>query len=452
MRHLLSLLITLVVFAGCREEGEFPARPITLICPWGAGGGTDLISRQLAFHLEQELGVPVNVINATGGKGVTGHSRGLRASPDGYTITVVTLELNMLPWSMAGVDFTHSNFIPLASVNEDAAALFVRRQAPWRTLAELEQDIAAQPGEFTASGTSRGAAWHVAVVGWLEAHPGLSPGDVRWISSLGAGPSLQELKNGGVHMVCCSLPEARTLLDAGEIRCLGVMSEHVPPAFEASGIRTFREQGTDWALTGWRGLAVRRGTPPQVVDALRTAVLKIVQQPPAGDGSTFGEFMAHERFDFTVRSGDKLIAFLEANDQKFQALLASPAFAAAGDQPFGPMALPHTLAVSLGLVTLCLFARVLTIERSEPDIEQAAAPSPNLFRFLLVIAAVVGYAYAAETAGFLLTMSGILFLLLWLFGTRPRTSLLIALLFTPVVYQLFAHVLRVPLPQGWLGW
>src|SRR5688572_30436687 len=103
--RLFLLCLTAILLAGCGEPEEYPARPITLICPWGVGGGTDLVSRHMALHLEQELGAPVNVINATGGKGVTGHSRGLRAKPDGYTITMITLELNMLPWSMDAVDF-----------------------------------------------------------------------------------------------------------------------------------------------------------------------------------------------------------------------------------------------------------------------------------------------------------------------------------------------------------
>ena len=79
---------------GCRAEGRFPDRPIFLICPWGAGGGTDRVSRQVAALLEQDLGVNVNVVNATGGQGVTGHSRGALARSDGYTMTMMTVELS----------------------------------------------------------------------------------------------------------------------------------------------------------------------------------------------------------------------------------------------------------------------------------------------------------------------------------------------------------------------
>lgn len=68
---------------GCaRQEGDYPNRPVLLISPWAAGGGTDRIARQLAVGLERDLGVPVNVVNATGAAGVTGHTRGALARPD----------------------------------------------------------------------------------------------------------------------------------------------------------------------------------------------------------------------------------------------------------------------------------------------------------------------------------------------------------------------------------
>ena len=87
----LAALPLLLVPAGCQRSDEYPNRPITLICPWSVGGGTDQVSRQAAMLLEQELGVPVNVINATGGAGVTGHQRGALARPDGYTLTMATI-------------------------------------------------------------------------------------------------------------------------------------------------------------------------------------------------------------------------------------------------------------------------------------------------------------------------------------------------------------------------
>ncbi len=78
----LAVLLALSLPA-CAGRRPFPEAPILIVCPWAAGGGTDRVARQLAVLLEQDLGVPVNVVNATGGDGVTGHSRGALARPDG---------------------------------------------------------------------------------------------------------------------------------------------------------------------------------------------------------------------------------------------------------------------------------------------------------------------------------------------------------------------------------
>ena len=70
-----------------------PARPLTMVVPWGAGGGTDAVARMLAALLEKELGQPVNVVNRTGGSGVVGHQAFAAAAPDGYTIGLNTAEI-----------------------------------------------------------------------------------------------------------------------------------------------------------------------------------------------------------------------------------------------------------------------------------------------------------------------------------------------------------------------
>src|SRR5215472_7549131 len=76
----------------------YPARPVTLIVPWGAGGGTDATARIVATLLEKELGQPFNVVNRTGGSGAVGHAEIASAAPDGYTIGTLTVEIAMLHW------------------------------------------------------------------------------------------------------------------------------------------------------------------------------------------------------------------------------------------------------------------------------------------------------------------------------------------------------------------
>jgi tripartite-type tricarboxylate transporter receptor subunit TctC len=437
----------LALSPGCRRARSYPHRPILLVCPWAQGGGTDRVSRTVAAHLEQELGVPVNVINATGGKGVTGHSRGLTARPDGYTITMITLELNMMHWSGL-TELTIDDCIPLMSLNEDYAALLVRNDSPWTSLKQLETAISQSPGSLKASGTTTGGAWHLALAGWLL-EAGLPVDSVNWISSTGAAPSLQELISGGLDMVCCALPEAQSLLRAGEVRALGVMAPHRAQGYEQ--VPTFAELGTNCSLGGWRALAVPLGTPEPVQQKLLAAIGNMASGKSQVGGLTFPQAMEQEKFDHTIRAGDELIDFLRQNDQQCGALLTSQAMRKVNHDPFPPLTFPGIL---LGLIALTLIAGVVQSVRAQPTspaVRDADTPR-NYVGFGLTLAAVVAYVLWAETVGFVLMSFAILLVLAVWSGAKLRWAVPLAVVFPPAIYQLFAHALRVPLPQGWLGW
>src|SRR3989440_5884786 len=94
-RWIAATLLTLVCNAA---QAAWPERPITLIVPWGAGGGTDATARIIGSLLEKELGQPVNVVNRTGGSGVVGHQAIASSPADGYTIGMITVEIGMMHW------------------------------------------------------------------------------------------------------------------------------------------------------------------------------------------------------------------------------------------------------------------------------------------------------------------------------------------------------------------
>src|SRR5687768_10452612 len=145
----------------------YPARPITLIVPWGAGGGTDATARIIASLMEKELKQPINVVNRTGGSGVVGHQAISSATPDGYTIGLITVEITMMHW--AGLtQMKHTDFTPIGLVNSDPAGVSVRVDAPYKSVKDLLAAIKANPGKFKASGTGQGGIWHLALAGLLK--------------------------------------------------------------------------------------------------------------------------------------------------------------------------------------------------------------------------------------------------------------------------------------------
>lgn len=272
--------------AGSASAAEYPKRPISMICPWGAGGGTDAVSRILATLLKTELGVPVNVVNRTGGGGAIGHTAMATARPDGYTIGLATVEITMIHW-MGLTRVTYKDITPVCMVNSDPAGINVRADVPWKTYKDLEKYVRENPGKLKSSGTGPGGIWHLAMAGWLKAI-GMAPTAIKWIPSKGAAPALQDLMAGGIDMSTCSLPEAATLIDAGRIRPLAIMAEKRDPLFPH--VPTLKDMGINWSCGAWRGVVGPKGTPPQIVAVLEKAIQKIV------DSQEFKKFMKNRGY------------------------------------------------------------------------------------------------------------------------------------------------------------
>jgi tripartite-type tricarboxylate transporter receptor subunit TctC len=283
----------------------WPERPITLIVPWGAGGGTDATGRMIGALLEKELGQPVNVVNRTGGSGVVGHSAIATAAPDGYTLGVITVEIGMMHWSGL-TDINGTGYTPIALYNADPAGLQVRTDAPYNTAQDVIDAVKAHPGEFKSSGTGQGGIWHLALAGML-ASAGIDPAASPWVPSQGAAPGLAELVAGGVEIVTCSVVEAAGLMDAGKVKSLAVMGDERLGAFP--DVPTLKEAtGLDWTLAAWRGLAGPKDLPPEVVDTLLPAFEKVWQS------QEFQDFMKERGFGLVWKPGDEFATWMADSD------------------------------------------------------------------------------------------------------------------------------------------
>jgi tripartite-type tricarboxylate transporter receptor subunit TctC len=294
----------------------YPARPVSLIVPWGAGGGSDATARMIATLLEKELGQPFNVVNRTGGSGAIGHAEIAAAVPDGYTIGMLTVEISMLHWQ-ALTQLTPRNFAPLALMNEDPPGIQVSNSSPYRTVKELVDAIkAAAPGTFKASGTGQGGIWHLALVGWMQAM-GLPANQVAWSASNGAAPAMQDLVAGSIDLSTCSVPEARATIEAGQARSLAVMAHTRNPVFP--DVPTLKEAlGVDYSTSSWRGIGAPKGLAPEIAARL-TAALKKVYDSPA-----FRQFMTGRGFGTLWRDAGQFETFMgQADSQMGQAMKAA---------------------------------------------------------------------------------------------------------------------------------
>lgn len=296
-------------------HAAWPERPITLLVPWAAGGGTDATARIVGALLEKELGQPVNVVNRAGGNGVVGHHAISSAPPDGYTLGMITVEISMMH-HQGLTQLTPRNFTPLALMNVDPAAITVSAASPYKSMDDLVKAIKANPGKLKASGTGQGGIWHLALAGMLKDMK-IDPSTVPFVPSNGAAPAMLDLAAGGIDIAPVALPEARSLIDAGKARPLAIMAN--APAALYPQVPTLKSAtGSDWTMGVWRGIAGPKGLPAEVQARMEAALKKI------NDSKEFRDFMATRGFGVAYADGAAFGKFMDKGDadmgQTLQAL------------------------------------------------------------------------------------------------------------------------------------
>ncbi len=257
---------------GIARAQAWPNRPVTLIVPWAAGGGTDTVVRIVAAGLEREISQPVNVVNRTGGNGIVGHSAIATAPADGHTFGAGTSEFvnfRLLGQGNIGPD----SFDLISRISLIPAGVTVKADGPWRDFAAFSAAIrSGAKGQYTGSGVGIGGAWHLAAAGMTRAM-GLEVDRIRWIPSQGGAPALQDLVAGGVSVFTGSPVEAKALSDAGQVRVIAVMGS--ARMADYPNAPTLRELGVDWTFENWFSFVAPKNIPGAVrsrmVEALARA-------------------------------------------------------------------------------------------------------------------------------------------------------------------------------------
>jgi tripartite-type tricarboxylate transporter receptor subunit TctC len=321
LRHLIIIAVA-VVFAlslanSTEAARQFPSKPITIVCPWAAGGGTDRTARFIADQLHTILGVPVNVVNKTGGGGAIGFSYGARAKADGYTITNLTFEIGTLKW-MGYSDINPEDFKALMQFNEDAAAVIVGADSEYDNVKALLDDVKAKPaGTFQFSGCAIGTVWDLSRIGMLRDY-GIDPDKVKFIPTKGAAPAVTELLGGHLDVITCSYPEAAPQIEAGKLKALAVMAEKRNPQFP--DVPTLKEQGIDWAYGTWRGFAVPKGTPDDRANVLIDAMKQVFSS------DEFVRFMNNNGFGIKMRDSEEFKEFMVQQHKGLEKIISAAGY------------------------------------------------------------------------------------------------------------------------------
>ena len=254
------------------QPGGYPNRPIELIVPAGAGGGTDVLARAFSEAARKHLPQPITVINRPGASGMIGHGEMINARPDGYKLAVVFAEITIVP-HLGQSKLSYEDFIPIARLNYDPAAITVRADAPWNTIEEFLAASRAKPGELKMGNSGPGSIWHLAHAA-LEDKVGVK---YNAIPFGGAAPAVLALLGGHIDAVAVSPGEVAAHVASGKLRTLVVMADKRVKGFDS--VPTLKERGIDLAIGTWRGIAAPKGTPPEVIAILIEATRKSAEEP-----------------------------------------------------------------------------------------------------------------------------------------------------------------------------
>ena len=299
---LAAIGLTVMLSTAFAASADWPERPVTIVVPAGAGGGTDGTARLLAVQLKEKFGQNFNVVNQGQGGGVVGITNIVQAEPDGYTIGIL---YNFAHYKELGqADFDVESFTPIAQYNFDPAGFHVSASSDYATISEALDAIKADPTSFNvACGGGCGGSWPLAIA--LLMHEwGIDLGKVSMIPGEGAAAALQELAAGGVDVVPSSVPEAGPLIQAGKVRGLAVFGAERLGAFP--DVPTLKEEtGLDLLAGAWRGVVAPAGLPDDIASKLEAAVEEIY------NSDQFQSAMRERGFGLTWRNSTDFEAFMQ---------------------------------------------------------------------------------------------------------------------------------------------
>lgn len=238
------------------DSTAFPTKTMTIVCPYGAGGGTDLALQILAECGKDTFGQTINVENKTGGSGTVGLTEALNAAADGYTLGTCSVDLITLPLlGLAPAETTRDAFDPICVINGEPAAIIVRADSRWNTIQDFLAEAKEKPGTVQLANSGMGDIWHLAAIG-IELETGASFNHVPFD---GAASALTAVLSDHVDAVTCSAAEAASNIASGELKVLAVANTERLEAYP--DVPTFQEVGVDLTIVALRGLCVNKAPP-----------------------------------------------------------------------------------------------------------------------------------------------------------------------------------------------
>ncbi|MEG2046447.1 MAG: tripartite tricarboxylate transporter substrate binding protein [Comamonas sp.] len=267
-----ALGLGLIASAAAQTAAPYPSKPISLIVPYGAGGGTDALARALTERMGKKLGQPFIVESKPGAAGTLGVTQMVRTKPDGYSLTLVPLSVFRQPY-LAKVQYDPLKDLSyIATVMNYTYAIAVPYNAPWKNIQELVADAKQQPDKYSYAGSAQYSSNHLAMTELARA------AQLQWtfVPYKGDAEAINALLGGHVDIISATstiLP----FIASKKARVLAVAGAERSPDFP--GIPTLKEAGYPVEMASPLGIAGPAGLPKDIVDKLDSTVREVMQDP-----------------------------------------------------------------------------------------------------------------------------------------------------------------------------
>lgn len=290
-------------------QADYPSRPVEMTVLFG--GTANTISQLLVEGMSKELDGPVVAVARTGGGGVIGYSHVQSSPPDGYNIITNSNSINTLH-HLGMLPFGYDQFEPVAQVSVEVPVLVVNADSDWTNLQEMAEAVAGSGQRINVGISGRGSFTHVASAALFDAM-GISD-NVNFVP-YGDGNAPVEVLAGRIHAAVQWPGQIASYVETDQLRLLGALG--TTPIQSMPDLQSAADQGYDLDIAMWRGLAVPKGTPPEVIARLQDAAKVTVEsqtfQQAARNIGFEPAFLAGEEFQQVVSRDDAFYADLLAN-------------------------------------------------------------------------------------------------------------------------------------------
>ncbi|MDO9406171.1 MAG: tripartite tricarboxylate transporter substrate binding protein [Polaromonas sp.] len=305
---------------GSHAQSGWPTKPVTVVVPFPAGGGTDAFARPLSAQFARLTGKQLIIDNRGGAGGTLGASIAAKAAPDGYTLFMGAVHHSIAPAMYPKLDYNiETDFVPLALVANVPQVLVVNpKNMPFNDFKAFIDEVRKSPGKYNYASAGAGTSHHLAG----ELFKQQTKTFITHIPYTGAGPALRDLVSGQVDMLFDGLGSSAAHIKGGRIKALMVSGNKRNPAFP--DVPCAAEVGLpDYTVTTWYGMWAPKGTPVEAqtraVEELRKAAatdeLKTIW---ASNGAEFGNLSQQQFGAFVSAEVKRWAAVVKASGAKLE--------------------------------------------------------------------------------------------------------------------------------------